>query len=150
MAKTVNFTGQFEDRVAIRELCDQYCDGVMSKDMEMWGNTWAERCEWVRFGQVFARDRAAVVAEAKKMLDGYTSGTFFCNIGRTHVNGEHATGRVYHVEVYFVEDRAEWYRTYSDDDSARWTAARIPETRLNDDQFGKILSADTFKAGCRR
>lgn len=139
MAKTVNFTGQFEDRVAIRELCDQYCDGVMSKDMEMWGNTWAERCEWVRFGQVFARGRAAVVAEAKKMLDGYTSGTFFCNIGRTHVNGEHATGRVYHIEVYFLEDRAEWYRTYFDDDyckiDGRWYFQTRALTMINSGKF---------------
>ena len=46
----MNFTGPLEDRIAIRELCDRFCEGVMSKNTEMTGGTWAESCEWVRFG----------------------------------------------------------------------------------------------------
>lgn len=139
----VNFTGPMEDRIAIRELCDQFCEGVMSKNMEMWGDTWAESCEWVRFGQVFARGRAAVVAEAQKMLDGYSSGSFFCNLGHTHVDGARATGRVYHIEVYFRAGNVEWYRTYFDDDylkiNGRWYFERRALTVINE---GKFRGAD--------
>ncbi len=40
------FTGPLEDRVAIRELFETYAHGVMTKDPELWGSTWAEDAYW--------------------------------------------------------------------------------------------------------
>jgi uncharacterized protein (TIGR02246 family) len=119
----MNFTGPLEDRIAIRELCDQYCDGVMSKDMPMWGATWAEDAEWVARGQT-VKGRAAIVAESTKILDSVSGGLFFRNLGRTHVDGNRATGRSYHMEVFFFVDGPAWFMTYYDDDyvkiDGRW------------------------------
>ena len=110
----MNFTGPLEDRIAIRELCDQYCDGVMSKDLAMWGATWAEDAEWTSRG-VTTKGRAAIVAETAKIMDSFSVGAFFCNLGRTHVDGLSATGRCYHVEYFFFADGPAWFLTYYDD-----------------------------------
>jgi ketosteroid isomerase-like protein len=39
-------TGNIEDRLAIRELIERYCEGVNQRDAEVWGSTWAEESEW--------------------------------------------------------------------------------------------------------
>jgi hypothetical protein len=135
----VNFTGPLEDRLAIRELCDQYCDGVISQDMTIWGDTWAEDGEWVRSGQVIAKGRDAVIAEARKIIDNVSAGTFFCNLGRTHVQGSRATGRAHHVEMFFFPDGPSWFLTYYEDDyvktNGRWYFQRRSLTLLKKGKF---------------
>ena len=36
----------FEDKLAIRELLDRYCDGVNQRNPELWGSTWSESALW--------------------------------------------------------------------------------------------------------
>ena len=119
----MNFTGPLEDRIAIRELHDQYCDATMSRDMAMWGATWAEDGEWVLSGGVI-KGREKVVATAKKAVDSYSAGLFFRNLGRTHIDGDRATGRSYQVELFFFADGPAWFLTYYDDEyrkiDGRW------------------------------
>ena len=31
-----------EEKLAIRELLDRYCDGVNQRDADIWGSTWSE------------------------------------------------------------------------------------------------------------
>ncbi len=38
--------GNIEDRLAVRELLEQYADGVCQRDPDIWGDTWAEDSEW--------------------------------------------------------------------------------------------------------
>jgi SnoaL-like domain len=110
----MNFTGPLEDRIAIRELCEQYCDGVMSRDMAMWGVTWAEDAEWTTRGNTI-KSRASIVAEAARIIDSASAGFFFCNLGRTHIDGNRGTGRCYHVEIFWFADGPAWFLTYYDD-----------------------------------
>ena len=35
-----------EEKLAIRELLDKYCDGVNQRDAEIWGSTWSENAIW--------------------------------------------------------------------------------------------------------
>ena len=35
-----------EEKLAIRELLDRYCDGVNQRDPEIWGSTWSENALW--------------------------------------------------------------------------------------------------------
>ncbi len=35
-----------DDKVAIRELLDRYCDGVNQRDSGIWGSTWSENAIW--------------------------------------------------------------------------------------------------------
>jgi SnoaL-like domain len=119
----VNFSGPLEDRIAIRELCDQYCDGVMSKDMAVWGATWAEDAEWIARGAT-VKGRAAIVAAASKFIDACSAALFVRNLGRTHIDGNRATGRCYNVELMFFADGPAYFLTYYDDDyikiDGRW------------------------------
>ena len=36
----------FEEKLAIRELLDRYCDGVNQRDAEIWGSTWSKDAVW--------------------------------------------------------------------------------------------------------
>jgi len=40
------FTGNFEDRVLIRETIETYAHGVMTKNAETWAATWADDAFW--------------------------------------------------------------------------------------------------------
>ncbi len=110
----VNFTGPLEDRIAIRELCDQYCDAVMRKDIAKYGATWAQDAEWTARGETI-KGRAAIAATAKSLLDKCSTALFFCNMGETHVDGHRATGRCYNVELFYFTDTPSCYLTYYDD-----------------------------------
>ena len=44
----MGFTGPLEDRLAIRELIDDYNDAVARFDAEAWGDTWTDDAEWAR------------------------------------------------------------------------------------------------------
>ena len=39
-------TGPVEDRLAIRELCEEFAAGAMRIDAQAWGETWAEEGVW--------------------------------------------------------------------------------------------------------
>ncbi|TAL04758.1 MAG: nuclear transport factor 2 family protein, partial [Rhodospirillaceae bacterium] len=104
----MNFTGPVEDRIAIRELCDQYCSGVMSKDAAMWSETWAEDAEWIHTG-ISTKGKAAIVAESSKIMDSYSAGAFFSNLGSTHITGHRATGRCHQFELFFFANGPAWF-----------------------------------------
>lgn len=40
------FTGPLEDRILIRETLDTYAHGVMTRDADLWGSTWADDAYW--------------------------------------------------------------------------------------------------------
>ena len=119
----MNFTGPLEDRIAIRELCDQYCDGAMCRDMEIWGDAWAEDAEWVR-SDATVKGRDAIVASCLTLMESFSTGIFFRNQGRLHVDGDRASGRCYHIEVFEFADGPRSFLTYYDDDyvkrNGRW------------------------------
>ena len=44
------FSGPIEDRLAIRELHDSYCDAVLRTDPDDWGSLWTEDAVWSLMG----------------------------------------------------------------------------------------------------
>ena len=51
------FSGPIEDRLAIRELHDSYCDAVLRKDPDDWGALWTEDAVWSLMGtEVIGRE----------------------------------------------------------------------------------------------
>ena len=39
-------SNNLENKLAIRELLDRYCDGVNQRDSEIWGSTWSKNAVW--------------------------------------------------------------------------------------------------------
>ena len=134
----MNFSGPLEDRLAIRELNDQYCDATMTKDVAMWAETWAEDAEWVRRDTTF-RGREAIVADARKVIDSYSSATFFCNLGSTHVEGHRATGRCHLIELFFFGNGPKIFFSFYEDEyvkrAGRWFFQRRTFTLANQGSF---------------
>ena len=126
----VNFSGPLEDRIAIRELYDQYCDGVMSKDMAMWGPTWAEDAEWLARG-VTITGRANIVAAASQILENVPVAIFFSNLGRTHIDGNRGTGRCYNIELFYFPSGPAYYLSYYDDEYAKVDGRWVFQKRIN-------------------
>ena len=67
-------TGPTDDRLAIRELIEHYCNAVNQRDAALWGANWAEDSEWnlpVVPGMESVKGKAAIVAawvESMKLL----------------------------------------------------------------------------------
>ena len=101
------FTGPLEDRLALRELLDQYADAVNQRDADAWGATWAEDSVWnlsviEGMEDVVGRDNiVAAWTEAMKMFP-------FVNMmfvpGHIRVDGDRATMRSYTAEVATTTD----------------------------------------------
>ena len=39
-------SNNIENKLAIREILDRYCDGVNQRDSEIWGSTWSKNAIW--------------------------------------------------------------------------------------------------------
>ncbi|MBI1182057.1 MAG: nuclear transport factor 2 family protein [Alphaproteobacteria bacterium] len=99
--------GTVEDRLAVRELIERYCEGVNQRDAQIWGSTWAEDSEWnlpVVPGMEAVKGRANIVqawVDSMKlfpfvnMMSMPTSMTF---------DGDRARIRSYTSEVAEMQD----------------------------------------------
>lgn len=96
-------TGSVEDRLAIRELLENYADAVCCNDAESWGSNWAEDGVWEmpdypQFGTT--RGRKAIVEMWKAAMANYPGIIFVATPGEIRVDGDRATVRSYTSEVY--------------------------------------------------
>ncbi|WP_221792284.1 nuclear transport factor 2 family protein [Aquisediminimonas sediminicola] len=41
-----NYSGAFEDRVAVRELYESYADAITRRDAPLWGSCWSAQGKW--------------------------------------------------------------------------------------------------------
>ena len=58
------FLDQLEDRLAIRELHDTYCDAVLRNDPDDWGALWTEDAVWSLMGtEVVGRENIVNLVE---------------------------------------------------------------------------------------
>lgn len=99
----MSFTGNFEDRLAIRELLEAYADAVTRCDAEAWGATWAEDALWSlpdypQLGTITGR--GAIVAMWVEAMKNYPGIMFKAWPGSIEIQGNHAKMRSYTSEVY--------------------------------------------------
>ncbi len=91
-------TGSTEDRLAIRELLDQYADGVNQLDAELWGDTWAEDSVWnlpVMPGMEEVKGRDNIVAGWQEAMKFFKFVHMVCASGSIQLNGDRGTVRSY-------------------------------------------------------
>lgn len=127
-----NFSGPWEDRLAIRELLDTYADGVNQRDAAIWGSTWAEDAEWnlpVVPGMESVRGRDNIVRAWQEAMALFPFAFMATSIGSLHVEGERATMRSYTAEVAVLQDGTEIRPRGQYDDrlvkvDGRWLFAR--------------------------
>lgn len=97
------FSGSVEDRLAIRELLDDYCDCVNRNDAAGWSLNWAEDATWAlpdypEYGTIVGRE--AIVAAWIRMMAEYPGIVFIATIGHIAVDGDRAEVRSYTSDVH--------------------------------------------------
>ncbi|MEP2990827.1 MAG: nuclear transport factor 2 family protein [Parasphingorhabdus sp.] len=92
------FTGSIEDRLAIRELHDSYCDAVLRRDPDDWGALWTEDAVWSLMGtEVVGREN--IVNLWNGAMSAFDAVSFLGISGSLEVNGDTASGRYQTHEV---------------------------------------------------
>ena len=91
------FRGSVEDRLAIRELIEDYADAVNRLDAPDWASSWTDDAQW------FIRDdapqgREAIAALWHQKVAPIAAVRFTASLGAIDVEGEVATARVWVVE----------------------------------------------------
>ena len=92
------FTGSIEDRLAIRELHDSYCDAVLRRDPDDWGALWTEDAVWSLMGtEVVGREN--IVNLWNGAMSAFDAVSFLGISGSLEVTGDTASGRYQTHEV---------------------------------------------------
>lgn len=104
------FTGPLEDRILIRELIETYANGVMERNVEEWGDVWAEDAYWALPewpGLEGFSGREAIVKGWVDSMGVYASMTDFsipmiyiATPGAINVRGDKATAHVFTSEIF--------------------------------------------------
>lgn len=97
--------GPIEDLLAIRELVETFNVGIMRRDLDTWGNTWAEEGFWqIPLREEPAEGRHNIVAVLASIMEHneFVSITAFPNA--TVVEGDSAHGKVYVQEFIFPRE----------------------------------------------
>jgi ketosteroid isomerase-like protein len=99
----MGFVGPLEDRIAIRELLDDYADAVTIRDADAWGACWAEDAVWSlpdypEIGET--RGKKAIVAMWVEAMKAYPGIMFEAWPGSIIVKGDRAEVRSWTSEVY--------------------------------------------------
>ncbi|HEY9091403.1 nuclear transport factor 2 family protein [Parasphingorhabdus sp.] len=96
------FSGPIEDRLAIRELHDSYCDAVLRTDPDDWGSLWTEDAVWSLMGtEVVGREN--IVKLWVGAMGQFDSVSFLGIPGSLNITGDTATGR-YQTHEILVEN----------------------------------------------
>ncbi len=99
----MTFTGPMADRLAIRELLDDYCDCVNRNDAAGWSLNWAEDASWSlpdypAYGTIKGRD--AIVAAWVAMMAEYPGIVFISTMGTIKIDKDKAEVRSYTSDVH--------------------------------------------------
>ena len=132
----MSFEGPIEDRLAIRELIEDYADAVFQRDEKCWGANWAEDATW-NLGGTEVKGKANIVGFWTKAMAGFSFVAFFAAPGAIQVSGNKASARVYTTEnlVETSGKRRHVIGQYDDEftkQSGRWLFSRRTYRILQD------------------
>ena len=97
------FEGAIEDRLAVRERIDAYCDAVFRRDPEAWIANWTEDATWSLPGlKVTGKDE--IKALWIQAMEGFSLAAFFAAPGHIRIEGGRAEARVYIQEILVGRD----------------------------------------------
>ena len=99
----------FEDRMEIQHLAQRYADGVMQRDPEIWGSTWAADGAWDLGRGEPVSGREAVVEFWSSVMSGYPLVLHWVQPGLIEVHGDTATARFYIQERLRDTDGGSFY-----------------------------------------
>ncbi|MGZ5933538.1 MAG: nuclear transport factor 2 family protein [Rhizomicrobium sp.] len=94
----MSFEGPIEDRLAIRELIDDYADAVFQRDEKRWAANWSEDAVWNLAGMEI-KGKTSIVSMWNRAMVGFSFVAFFAAPGAINIAGNSATARVYTTEV---------------------------------------------------
>ncbi|GAB3114081.1 nuclear transport factor 2 family protein [Aestuariicella hydrocarbonica] len=106
----MSFSGNFEDRLMIRELMDTYADGVNQRNAHTWGSTWAEESEWnlpVVPGMEAVKGKSNIIEGWMQGMELFPFVFMAISPGSIQVTGNTATARSYTAEVAVTQDGTE-------------------------------------------
>lgn len=94
----MRWTGDLHDRLAIRELIEDYDDAVFRRDAAQWGETWAPDAVWSIAGrEVSGRD--AIVRLWKELMDPYAFIGLYLTGGGCAIGERTGEGRWYVLDT---------------------------------------------------
>ncbi len=94
--------GSIEDRLAIRELVEEFAAAVMRIDADAWGETWAEEGVWgLPSMETPAAGKDTVVAAFREKLAYVDFMSMISFPAKLVIEGDHATGKCYCRELIY-------------------------------------------------
>ena len=100
--------GISEEKLAIRELIDRYCDGVNQRNPEIWGSTWSENALWeIRHLEIKNEGKENIVNIWNEAMKGYPFVHMMAQPAYINIDGDKATMRSYTVETAVLPDGTE-------------------------------------------
>ncbi|MDA0338424.1 MAG: nuclear transport factor 2 family protein [Proteobacteria bacterium] len=87
---------EFEDRMEIQQLSQQYADGVMQRDANLWGDTFAEDGEWhLSPAMDPVKGRETLKGFWTQVMSGFPQVLHWVQPGLIQAKGDTATARFY-------------------------------------------------------
>ena len=97
-----------EEKLAIRELLDRYCDGVNQRDPDIWGSTWSENALWeIPHLEIKNEGKENIVNVWNEAMKGYPFVHMMAQPAYIEVDGDKATMRSYTLETAVLPDGTE-------------------------------------------
>lgn len=106
----MNTKGTVEDRLAVRELLEQYADAVNQRDAKSWGDTWAEDSEWslpVVPGMEAVKGKQNIVNAWEESMKLFPFVHMIAIVGELRFEGDRCVCRSYTAEVAVTKDGEE-------------------------------------------
>ena len=98
----------FEDKLAIRELLDRYCDGVNQRNPELWGSTWSESALWeIPHLEIKNEGRENIVNIWNEAMKGFPFVHMMAQPAYIKIDRNKATMRSYTLETAVLPDGTE-------------------------------------------
>lgn len=92
------------DELAIRRLVDTFCDGVNSRDSELWGSVWDEGGATFCLHGIERAGKDVIVAGFVDGIEAYELLVQVAPNGRIEIDGDTASGRWYILEIGRLRD----------------------------------------------